>query len=82
MREVQEPFPGRDVGDVRRPRLVRSGRAKVALDQIEQRPCTPGSRTVVRRRLRATTPEIPAALISRCTRLRPMRIPCSRRSSA
>ncbi len=34
VREVQEPFPGRDVGDVSRPRLVRPGRAKVAIDQV------------------------------------------------
>jgi hypothetical protein len=38
---------------------------------------TPGSRTVVRRRLHGRSPEIPAAFISRCTRLRPTRIPCS-----
>ena len=38
VREVQEPLPGRDVGDVRRPRLVRSGRAKVALDQVRSDP--------------------------------------------
>jgi hypothetical protein len=43
---------------------------------------TPGKRTVVRRRLRAKSPEIPAACISRSTRLRPTRIPCSKRSSA
>jgi len=43
---------------------------------------TPGSLTVVRRRLRATTPEIPAARMSRSTRFRPTRTPCSRRSSA
>ena len=43
---------------------------------------SPGSRTVVRRRLRAATPEIPAAFISRSTRLRPTRTSCSRRSSA
>ena len=34
VREVQEPFPGRDVGDVRRPRQIRAVRAEVPLDQI------------------------------------------------
>jgi hypothetical protein len=43
---------------------------------------SPGRRTVVRRRLRGTTPEIPAAFISRSTRFRPTPIWCSRRSSA
>ena len=38
VREVQEPFPRRDVGDVRRPRLVRAVRAKVALHQIRSDP--------------------------------------------
>lgn len=38
VREIQEPFPGRDVGDVRRPRLVRVGRAKVALEQVGSDP--------------------------------------------
>ena len=38
VREVQEPFPGRDVGDVRRPRLVRAVRAKVALHQVGSDP--------------------------------------------
>jgi hypothetical protein len=42
----------------------------------------PGSRIVVFQRLRGLTPEIPAAFISRATRLRPTRIPCSIRSSA
>jgi hypothetical protein len=43
---------------------------------------TPGRRTVVHRRPRANSPEIPAALISRATRFLATRIPCSRRSSA
>ena len=34
VREIQESFPGRDVGDVRRPGLVRAIRAKVALEQV------------------------------------------------
>ena len=34
MREVPEPLPGRDVGDVRRPRQVRAIGAEVALDQV------------------------------------------------
>ena len=38
VRQVEESFPGRDVGDVRRPRLVRPGRAKVTLDQIGSDP--------------------------------------------
>jgi hypothetical protein len=38
VREVQEPLPSRDVGDVRRPRLVRAGRPKVALNQIRSHP--------------------------------------------
>ena len=38
VREVQEPFPGRDVGDVRRPRLVRSVRTEVALEQVGSDP--------------------------------------------
>ena len=42
----------------------------------------PGIRIVVFQRLRGLTPEIPAAFISRATRLRPTRIPCSMRSSA
>ena len=36
----------------------------------------------MRRRLRASTPEIPAARINRSTRFRPTRTPCYRRSSA
>ena len=81
VREVQEPLPGRDVGDVRRPRQVRAvGRKSRSTRSAAG--VTPGSRTVVRRRLRGRTPEIPAAFISRSTRFRPTRIPCSRRSSA
>ena len=38
VREVQEPFPGRDVGDVRRPRLVGVGGAEVALEQVGSDP--------------------------------------------
>ena len=38
VREVQEPLPRRDVGDVRRPGLVRARRAKVALDAGPERP--------------------------------------------
>ena len=38
VREVQEPFPRRDVGDVRRPRPVRAVRAKVALHQVRSDP--------------------------------------------
>jgi len=38
MSEVQKPFPGRHVGDVRRPRLVRVGRTKVALNQVRSDP--------------------------------------------
>ena len=38
VREVQEPFPGRDVGDVRRPGLVRAVRAKVALNEVGSDP--------------------------------------------
>src|SRR6202035_2416594 len=41
---------------------------------------TPASRTVVRRRFRGSSPEVPAAFISRSTRLRPTRIPCSIRT--
>ena len=43
---------------------------------------TPGTRIVVRQRLRGLIPAIPAAFINRATRLRPTRIPCSSRSSA
>jgi hypothetical protein len=42
----------------------------------------PGIRIVVFHRFRGLTPAIPAAAINRATRLRPTRIPCSRRSSA
>jgi hypothetical protein len=42
----------------------------------------PGIRIVVFQRLRGLTPEIPAAFISRQTRLRPTRMSCSIRSSA
>jgi hypothetical protein len=41
-----------------------------------------GIRIVVRQRFRGRTPEIPAAFISRATRLRPTRMLCSIRSSA
>ena len=43
---------------------------------------TAGTRIVVHQRLRGLIPEIPAAFINLATRLRPTRIPCSRRSSA
>ena len=42
----------------------------------------PGIRIVVFHRFRGLTPAIPAAFISRATRLRPTRISCSSRSSA
>ena len=38
---------------------------------------TPGTRIVVRPRLRRTSPEMPAARISRSTRLRETRTPCA-----
>jgi hypothetical protein len=43
---------------------------------------TPATRIVVRHRFCGLIPAIPAAFIKRATRLRPTRIPCSRRSSA
>jgi hypothetical protein len=43
---------------------------------------TPGTRIVVRHRFRGLILEIPAAFINLATRLRPTRMPCSRRSSA
>ena len=43
---------------------------------------TPGTRIVVRPRLRATMPVMPAWRISRSTRLRPTLTPSPRRSSA
>ena len=38
VREVHEPLPRRDVGDVRRPRLVRALGAKITLEQVRSDP--------------------------------------------
>ena len=36
-REVEEPGPGRDIGDIGHPQAIGLGRIKVALDQIRRR---------------------------------------------
>jgi len=38
VREVHEPLPRRDVGDVRRPRLVRALGARITLEQVRSDP--------------------------------------------
>jgi hypothetical protein len=43
---------------------------------------TPGTRIVVRARLRLTSPDSPASRINRSTRFLPTPMPCPRRSSA
>jgi hypothetical protein len=79
--EVQPSLARAQVGDVCDPQHVRCGRLEVALDQVGGRR-DPGIRIVVLNRLRGLTPAIPAAFISRATRLREIPMSCSKRSSA
>jgi uncharacterized membrane protein len=74
--EVQESLSGRHVDvSADQVRFGACGRKSGSTGSGGTR--GPGSRTVVRRRWRGRTPEIPAAPISRFKRLRPTRTPCS-----
>ena len=77
--QIKESGPRRDVGDVGHPESIRPGGRKVPIHQIGSRR-SPGQRTVVRVHLRRLIPCNPAAFMSRATRLRPTRTPCSARS--
>ena len=76
--QVEEARPGRDVGDVGHPELVRAVGREVPIDQIGRGLRCRGRGVVVARFLRRLTPCNPAARISRATRLRPTWIPSSR----
>ena len=80
--QEDEAGPGRHVGHVGHPELVRARRPRTCASPDPAPDVASGSRRVVttkpRRRL---TPRRPAARISRATRLRPTRVPSSRSSA-
>jgi hypothetical protein len=65
--ELEPPFSAAQIGDVRDPQHVRTGGPK-SRSTRSLAGSTPGTRIVVRRRLRGLTPAIPAAFIKRATR--------------
>ena len=75
-----ETGPGRDIGDVGDPELVRSVHREVPIDQVRRRPLrrfTHGGG----RPLAPTQPAEPAIRIRRATRLRPTYVPSSASSA-
>ena len=78
--QVEEARQGRNVGDVGDPQAIRRVSLEAALDPVRRRPtCT--SRRVVRGPRRRLTPTMPAARITRATRLRPTATPASASSA-
>lgn len=79
-REVEEPGPGRDIGDVGDPQAIGLGRAKLRSTRSGAGRAL-RARTVVWIHLRRLTPTKPALFNSRATRLRPTLMPSARSSA-
>ena len=75
--DVDDPRPGRAVGEVRDPQLIGPGGGEVALHQIRCPRCA-GSALVVKRFFARLAPRMPCARISRATWSRPASMPARR----